>query len=135
MFECGVSLACCRLMLAILDITFSMPCIGTLIGRKFKVRLGVREGAVESPHLLNMYIAPLRQRLLDKNPRLCSMLGIIIALPPDNLEDLQLAVNIFEEFCNDYQLFIAVSKTFLTVFHALTVPAGLKNENKQNLDN
>jgi hypothetical protein len=126
MFECGISLAYCRLMLTILDITFSTPCIGTLVGHRFKERLGVREGAVESPQLFNMYIAPLRQRLIDQHPRLCKMLGIIIAavlyaddaaLPADNLEDLQLAVDIFEEFCNDYQLFIAVGKTFLTVFH------------------
>ena len=54
------------------------------------------------------------------------MFGIIIAvvlyvddaaLPPDSLEDLQLAVDIFEEFCNDYQLSIAVSQTFPMVFH------------------
>ena len=40
------------------------------------------------------------------------------ALPADSIEDLQLALDIVEAFCNENRLFISVPKTFLTVFHA-----------------
>ena len=40
------------------------------------------------------------------------------ALPADSPEDLQLLASIFEEFCNDNRLFIAVPKTSVTVFHS-----------------
>jgi len=54
LFECGINLCLCRLVLTILDLTYSIPCIGKLLGKQFKEKLGVREGAVESPHLFNI---------------------------------------------------------------------------------
>lgn len=60
MFDCGLGLAICRLMLAILDVTSSVVCIGHLVGQAFKDILGVREGAVESRNAFNMYISELR---------------------------------------------------------------------------
>jgi len=39
------------------------------------------------------------------------------ALPADSPEDLQLLASLFERYCNDNRLFIAVPKTFVTVFH------------------
>ena len=39
------------------------------------------------------------------------------ALPADSVEDLQLAAQILEAFCNRHRLFIAVPKTYVTVFH------------------
>ena len=100
LFECGVELGMCRQILTILDMTHSIPCIGRLVGDLFKETLGVREGAVESPHLFNMYVSPLRQRLLDRHPRLCQMLHLVVAvlmyaddaaLPTDCEEDLRLS--------------------------------------------
>eukprot|EP00973_Karenia_brevis_P018583 2548672-Karenia_brevis.AAC.1 len=44
------------------------------------------------------------------------------ALPADTPEDLQLSASIFEGFCNEHELFIAVPKTFLTVFHSKMDP-------------
>jgi hypothetical protein len=113
-------------MLVIFDLTYSAPCIGKMVGARFKEKVGVREGGVESPHLFNMFISPLKQKLLDLHPRLCRLLDVIVAvilyaddaaLPADSVEDLQLAMSIFEEFCNENRLFIAVPKTFLMVFH------------------
>jgi hypothetical protein len=46
------------------------------------------------------------------------------AVPADTSEDLQLAASIVEEFFNKSQLFIAVPKTFVTVFHS-TEDAGV----------
>jgi hypothetical protein len=39
------------------------------------------------------------------------------ALPADCEEDLRLSASIFEDFCNDNRLFIAVPKTYVTIFH------------------
>lgn len=91
--------------------------------------LGVREGAVESPHAFNMYINDLRSYLDSKHPRPFHLLGVMIsvvlyaddaAIPADSLEDLQLAASLFEEYCNDNRLFISTPKTFFTVFHCAT---------------
>ena len=40
------------------------------------------------------------------------------AIPEDSAEDLQLAADLFQQFCNDHRLFISVPKAFPTVFHA-----------------
>ena len=73
-----------------------------------------------------MYVAPLRQKFLDEHSNLCRMIDVIVALvlyaddaaiPADSISDLQLSLDIFERFCNANRLYIAVSKTFLTVFH------------------
>ena len=126
MFECGVSLGVCQLLLAMFDLTSAIPCIGNLVGNSIKDRLGIREGAVESPHQFNMYVAGLRQRLADEHPRLCRLLHLTIAvlmyaddaaLPTDSEEDMRLSAQIFERVCNDHRLFISVPKTMLTVFH------------------
>ena len=62
-----------------------------------------------------MYIAGLRARLEGEHPRLCTMLGCIIAvllyaddaaIPADSVEDLQLAAAIAERFFNDSQLYV-----------------------------
>ena len=50
------------MMLAILDSTSSIVCIGKRVSNPFKESLGVREGAVESPHCFNMYVDGLRQK-------------------------------------------------------------------------
>ena len=86
----------------------------------------MREGAVESPHAFNMYVGDLRQKIEAAHPRLCKLMGVIVAvilyaddaaIPADSPEDLQLAADIFQDFCNSHRLFIATSKTFVTVFH------------------
>eukprot|EP00973_Karenia_brevis_P065430 9090862-Karenia_brevis.AAC.1 len=64
-----MNLTITRVMLAILDNTVSIVCIGSLLGHKFLEKLGVREGAVESPHTFNMYISPIRERLDCLKPR------------------------------------------------------------------
>lgn len=46
MFTC-LGLGPCRLMLAILDSTVSIVCIGKNVSKSFKESFGVREGAVE----------------------------------------------------------------------------------------
>ena len=129
MFQCGLSLGLCRMVLAMLDSTRSAACIGKMISRWFKETRGTREGAVESPHLFNIYISGLRARLEQEHPRLCTLLGCIIAallyaddaaIPADSLEDLQLAASIAEQFFNESQLYISTPKTFVTVFHAKT---------------
>jgi len=126
MFQCGIGLGLCRLMLAILDVTSTMVCIGNLVGNTFKDVLGVREGAVESPNAFNMYIGDLRGFLENLHPSLCRLMGVTLAvilyaddaaLPADSLEDLQLLASLFERFCNDNRLFISTPKTFVTVFH------------------
>ena len=125
MCQCGVGLGLCRMMLAILDCTWSIVCVGRFMSKPFKETLGVREGAVESPHAFNMYVGDLRQ-LEELHPRLCRLMGVVVALllyaddaaiPADSPEDLQLAASIFEDFCNSHRLFIATAKTFVTVFH------------------
>jgi hypothetical protein len=129
LFTCGMGLGFCRLLLSIFDMTFSLVCIGRLIGHRFLETLGVREGAVESPHLFNAYIEPLRDRLVEQHPRLCKMCDVIIAvlmyaddaaLPADSIEDLIPTARILEEFCNENRLFISVPKSFITVFHHAT---------------
>eukprot|EP00973_Karenia_brevis_P004028 555334-Karenia_brevis.AAC.1 len=104
----------------------SAPLVGTMIGRLFRERLGVREGAVESPNLFNAYFDEISARLLALHPRLCKLIDIVIpillyaddaALPADSIEDLALSLAIFEEFCNNNRLFISTSKTCFTVFH------------------
>ena len=88
--------------------------------------LGVREGAVESPHAFNAYIDGLRTQLETQHPQLCRLMGITIAillyaddaaLPADSEEDLQRAAAIFEDFCNLHRLFVSTPKSFVTVFH------------------
>ena len=127
LFECGLGAAFCRLALATLDATVSILCIDRLLGRRFAEKVGVREGAVESPHQFSMYINGLKAALESQHPRLCRMAGIIIALllyaddaaiPAETPEDLQLAAEILEQFCNDNRLYISVPKSFVTVFHA-----------------
>ena len=129
MFHCGLGLGLCRMMLAILDVTSSIVCIGKFVSSSFKETLGVREGSVESPHCFNMYVDGLRSRLESAHPRLCRLMGVIVAillyaddaaLPADSAEDLQLLATLFEEFCNEHRLFIATPKTFVTVFHSST---------------
>ena len=39
------------------------------------------------------------------------------AIPADSLDDLQMAADIFVEYCNIHRLFISVPKTCFTVFH------------------
>ena len=93
--------------------TVSVLCIGNLIGEPFREILGTREGAVESPHLFNLYIGELHNRLANLHPRLCKLLHITIAillyaddaaLPADSLEDLALSAAIFEQFHSNYQM-------------------------------
>jgi hypothetical protein len=129
MFTCGLGIGLCRMMLAIFDATESVVCIGKLVSKSFKEKLGVREGAVESPHAFNTYISDMRSHLEASHPRLCRLLGVTIAillyaddaaLPADSAEDLQLLASLFEDFCNLNRLFIATPKTFITVFHSST---------------
>jgi hypothetical protein len=126
MFQCGIGLGLCRCMLAILDTTCSLVCIGSKIGTIFRDVLGVREGAVESPHAFNMYVDDLRSHLENSHPRLCRLMGVLVAvvlyaddaaLPANSVEDLQLLADLFESFCNDNKLYIATPKCFVTVFH------------------
>ena len=39
------------------------------------------------------------------------------ALPADSVEDLAISLSIFEEFCRESRLTIAVNKSFVIVFH------------------
>ena len=126
LFTCGMGIGYCRLVQAIFDATRSVVCIGTLIGQQFQEVLGVREGAVESPHQFNAYIDTLHERLVEEHPRLCKLFGVIIAvllyaddaaLPADSIEDLALSALILEQFCNDNHLYISVPKSYITVFH------------------
>ena len=114
-FQCGLGLGYCKLLLSIFDATVSILCIGSLVRAKFRESLGTREGAVESPHLFNIYIGDLRQRLEQQHPRLCQLMHITIAvllyaddaaLPADTAEDLALSASIFEQFCNDMHLYV-----------------------------
>eukprot|EP00973_Karenia_brevis_P076626 10644363-Karenia_brevis.AAC.1 len=77
------------------------------------------------------------------HPRLCRMAHVWIslllyaddaALPADTAQDLQISADIFEAFCNDYRLFIAVPKTFLTVFHDATDTNVLYTDGKVFVD-
>ena len=68
MFRRGIGLGLCRMMLAILDLTSGIVCIGQLVGKPFQELLGVREGAVESPHAFSMYIGGLRTKLESAHP-------------------------------------------------------------------
>ena len=126
LFECGMNIAFCRLALAILDSTAGILSIGSLVGQSFTEKRGVREGAVEFPHCFNAYIDGAKSALEAQHPRLCTMMGITIAMllyaddaaiPADTAEDLQLPADIFVKYCYDYHLFITVPKTFVTVFH------------------
>lgn len=56
------------------------------------------------------------------------------ALPADSLEDLILSMKIFEEFCNDMHLYIAITKTFLTIFHHETDAGVVYDDNSVWLD-
>ena len=125
-FLCGLGAGFCKMLLSIFDATVSVLCIGTLLGKRFRETLGTREGAVEPPHLFNIYIGDLRRRLEQQHPRLCQLMHITVAillyaddaaLPADTAEDLALSARIFEEFCNDMRLYVSVPKTFVTVFH------------------
>eukprot|EP00973_Karenia_brevis_P058289 8114875-Karenia_brevis.AAC.1 len=66
-----------------------------MISKSFQERLGVREGAVESPHQFNAYMGNLRSRLEAQNHDLCKLADVIIcvilyaddaALPADSAE-------------------------------------------------
>eukprot|EP00973_Karenia_brevis_P002241 301055-Karenia_brevis.AAC.1 len=90
-----------------------------------------------------MYIGNLRQRLEAAHPRLCRMAHVTIALllyaddaalPAETEEDLQLSASIFEDFCNDHELFIAVPKTYVTVFHAQSDNNVKYHNNKVKVD-
>eukprot|EP00973_Karenia_brevis_P036575 5042382-Karenia_brevis.AAC.1 len=127
MMKCGCCLGMCRLVLAIFDLTVGLPLVSNLLGNPFPESRGVREGAVESPHLFNMYMSDLRQHLERNHPRLCKLAWLTIAvilyaddavLPADGPEDLQLLADLFQEFCNSNHLVIAVPKCFLMVFHS-----------------
>ena len=74
-----------------------------------------------------MYINGLKAALESQHPRLCRIAGITIALllyaddaaiPAETPEDLQLAAEILEQFCNNNRLYVSVPKSFVTVFHA-----------------
>ena len=115
----------CRLILAIFDTTISVVCICKLVGKLFKEKLGVREGAMESPHQLNAYFDAIHNRLTQEHPRQCKIFGIIIvvrvhadvaAMPADS-DDLVLSARILEQFCNDNHLFISAPKSHITIFH------------------
>ncbi len=49
MLECGAGYASRRLALAAFDLTVGIVELGAFLGRPFCEKLGVREGAVESP--------------------------------------------------------------------------------------
>ena len=77
--------------------------------------------------MFNMYVDPLRDRLLERRPHLCKMMHVTIALllyaddaaiPADSIEDLQHSAAIMGEFCIDSHLTISVPKTCVTVFHS-----------------
>ena len=66
-----------------------------------------------------MYIAGMRVLLEQEHPRLCTLMGYIIAvlfyaddaaMPSHILEDLQLAAFIAEQFFNDSQVYILTPK-------------------------
>ena len=95
--DCGLGLGLCRLILCILDMSCSVVCLCRLASKAFNEQVGVREGAVESPHQFNMYIGDLRRCLEEEHPNICRLLGVIIAallyaddaaLPADSAEDL-----------------------------------------------
>eukprot|EP00973_Karenia_brevis_P003549 492500-Karenia_brevis.AAC.1 len=126
MFQCGVGLGICRLILASFDLSVSLLRIGDLLGKPFREKLGVREGAVESPSLFSMYINPLRQRLENQHPHLCRLLHVTVAvllyaddaaLPADSIEDLTLSAAILEQFCNEMHLYISTAKTKIIAFY------------------
>lgn len=126
MMQHGLDYGLCRLMLAILDSTYSIIGAGKFISRRFKETRGTREGAIKSPHFFNVYIAGLRERLECGHPRLCKMMSITVAIllytddaaiPADTPEDLQLAADIAEAFFNDSQLYVSTPKSYKTVFH------------------
>ena len=103
-----------------------MVCLRRLVSNAFKDKLGVREGAVESPHQFNMYIDDLKDLLETEHPNLCKMAGVILAvllyaddaaLPADSVEDLPKSAGIVERYFNDRRLFISTPKSFITVFH------------------
>ena len=80
MFNCGLSVALCRLALAAFDVTTGIVKIGGLISEPFRERLGVREGGVESPWQFCIYISELRQRLEQQHPNLCKLLHITFSV-------------------------------------------------------
>ena len=130
MFHCGLGLGLCRLMLSIFDIASSIVCIGKYVSTPFPDVLGVREGVIESRHAFNVYIDDMRSHLESLHPRLCRLLGVKVAvvlysddaaIPADNAEHLHLAATMLEGFCNDNRLFISTSKSFVTVFHPVSL--------------
>ena len=104
LFKCGLGIAYCRFVLAVLETTVGIVCLGGLLGQRFQEKLGVREGAVESPHHFNAYINGVKAALEERHPRLCQLMGYTIALllyaddaaiPADTIDDLQLACRHF----------------------------------------
>ena len=57
------------------------------------------------------------------------------ALPADSAEDLQPLASPFEDFCDDNRLFIATSKTFVTVFHAASDRHVVYHDGSVSVDN
>ena len=124
--ECGLGIGLARVILSVLDLTTSVLCVGKLVGNGFMETLGTREGAVESPHLFNIYIGALRKRLEEEHPHRCQLLHVSIAIllyaddaaiPADSPDDLAALAASVERFCNEMHLFISTAKTYITVFH------------------
>ena len=63
LFEVGLGVGICRLILAMFDVTAGIVRLGGLIGAPFAEIRGVREGSVEAPHLFNIYIGDLRAHM------------------------------------------------------------------------
>ena len=81
---------------------------------------GGRESAPESPHLFNAYIDDLSAVLESAHSYISSLIDVTVsvvldtddtAIPSDSFEDLQLAANILEEFCNCRRLCIPAAKS------------------------
>ena len=126
LFQCGFTYGFCRLVMSMFELTRSAVVRGANMSDSFLEQRGTREGSVEGPHQFNVFISPLRERLESQHHRLCQLMSVTIAvllyaddaaIPADSAEDLALSARILEQFCNDSQLFISTSKTFLTVFH------------------
>ena len=69
-----------RMVLAIFDACVSIVSVGKLLVKPFLEKLGVSEGAVESPHQCNVCIDPLRRRLEVEHPRLRKLMDVLVAV-------------------------------------------------------
>lgn len=127
LFLCRVCAGFCKIVQAMFDLTVSLVYLSRLLGLSFLGKLGVREGAVESPYQFNGFMAPLRAYLEARHPSLCSLAQITIAvilfaddaaLPADSSADLVLLASLFEQFCHDNHLYISTNNSYITVFHS-----------------